>query len=86
MPRTWKSTLICASMEPSIRSLHAAENGMRKLVADLIKEGADVNGKNHRGWTSLHTASFYGHAAVVQTLREHGATQLQRTESPIPKQ
>ena len=21
----------------------------------------------------MHTASFYGHAAVVQTLREHGA-------------
>ena len=46
---------------------------MVELVADLIKEGADVNEKEHYGRTSLHVASARGHAAVVQTLLQHGA-------------
>ena len=46
---------------------------MVDLVADLIKEGANVNEKNHDGRTSLHSASSSGHAAVVQTLLQHGA-------------
>ena len=46
---------------------------MVELVADLIKEGAEVNEKNHGGSTSLHCASENGHAAVVQTLLQHGA-------------
>jgi ankyrin repeat protein len=46
---------------------------MVDLVADLIKEGANVNEKGYDGWTSLHAASQNGHAAVVQTLLQHGA-------------
>ena len=46
---------------------------MVDLVADLIKEGANVNEKGYDGWTSLHAASQNGHAAVVQTLLELGA-------------
>jgi ankyrin repeat protein len=64
--------------------LHAAEKGMRELVADLIKEGADAKGRNHRGWTSLRTASFYGHAVVVQTLWEHGADVAARDKAGKP--
>ena len=52
---------------------YAAEQDMVELVADLIKEGSDVNEKEHYGRTSLHLASLYGHAAVVQTLLQHCA-------------
>jgi ankyrin repeat protein len=52
---------------------YVAQKGMVALVADLIKEGADVNEKNHDEETSLHKASYHGHAAVVQTLLENGA-------------
>ena len=44
---------------------------MVELVADLIKE--NVNEKDRDGGTSLHVASEFGHAAVVQTLLQHGA-------------
>jgi len=53
---------------------YAAGRAMVELVADLIEEGADVNEKNHDGYTSLHLASSSSrHVAVVQMLLQHGA-------------
>ena len=53
---------------------------MLELVADLIKEGAAVNGKTHDGFTSWHYASIHGHLAVVQTLLDHGADVAAKNE------
>ena len=51
---------------------HAAfsEGGMVELVAELIKEGADVNEKNQFGKTPLDWAR---NEEVKAALREHGA-------------
>ena len=52
---------------------YAADMGMFEVAADLIKEGTDVNEKDHNGRTSLHRASRSGHPAVVQALLKAGA-------------
>jgi hypothetical protein len=46
---------------------YAAEKGMLELVADLIKEGADVNEKNH---VSLHLSLSLSLCLHVDTHRE----------------
>ena len=48
---------------------HAAEEGILELVAELIKEGADVNEKNQFGKTPLDWAR---NEEVKAALREHG--------------
>ena len=50
------------------------------MVQVLLKVGADVEAKDQDGSTSLHFASEYGHAAVVQTLLQHGADVAARTK------
>ena len=39
----------------------------------LLEHGADIDGRNDRGWTPLHAASSNGHHLTVQTLVEKGA-------------
>ena len=39
----------------------------------LIENGADVNATDNTGWTSLHFASWEGHAKIARSLIEHGA-------------
>ncbi|XP_067858834.1 fibronectin type 3 and ankyrin repeat domains protein 1 [Heptranchias perlo] len=52
----------------------AAQKGYHRMVAFLIKFGADVNQKNGSGKDSLMLACFAGHLDVVKCLRRFGAT------------
>ena len=57
------------------KKLHdAAEAGDSAQVAELLAEGADVNGGagEYRG-AALHWACYRGHAAVVRQLLDAGA-------------
>ena len=59
------------------RALHKAVWGDPKpaIVRALIEKGADVNGRNHHGFTPLHWAAKHGHLESAQVLLEHGADQ-----------
>jgi len=50
---------------------YAAEQGMLELVADLIKEGADVNERNQAGNTAVERAQ---NAQTIDVLKGAGAT------------
>jgi ankyrin repeat protein len=50
---------------------YAAEEGMLELVADLIKEGADVNERNQAGNTAVDRAQ---NAQTIDALKGAGAT------------
>ena len=51
----------------------AAHYGRDQIVRELIRAGADVNGKDIDKQTALHLASRRGHSSVVKTLAEAGA-------------
>ena len=69
-PRTTRSRQRYASTEPS-SLFYAAEEGLLELVADLIKEGADVNEQNEAGNTAVERAQ---NAQTVEVLKAAGAT------------
>ena len=51
----------------------AALLGQTEIAELLIRNGADVNGRNRDGGTALHGAAFLGHADTVQLLVRKGA-------------
>ena len=51
----------------------AADSGHDQVIHELIRAGADVNGKNNDEQTALHWASSCDHSSVVKTLAEAGA-------------
>ena len=54
--------------------MEAAAYGHDQVVRELIRAGADVNGKNYYyKQTALHWASSRGHSSVIKTLAEAGA-------------
>jgi uncharacterized protein len=54
--------------------LHAAVAGNHTImVAFLIDSGADVNNKQHGGWTPLHGAVQNGNLGMVRLLVDNGA-------------
>ena len=53
--------------------MKAADNGHDQIVRELIRAGADVNGKDNDKRTALHKASWRGHSSVIKTLAEAGA-------------
>lgn len=61
----------------------ASKNGNLKVVEFLIKNGADVNGADFRGWTSLMRASCEGHFPIVKYLIKSKADVKLATEIGI---
>lgn len=53
--------------------LSAAGTGCVEVAQLLIERGADVNAKDHDGWTPLIKAAQAGHTEMVQLLLDHGA-------------
>mgnify|MGYP002518656156 FL=1 len=50
--------------------IKACKDGDLDTVKKLIENGANVNAKNHYGWTALIEASMSGHLKIVQYLVE----------------
>jgi ankyrin repeat protein len=52
----------------------AAALGRTDLLETLLAEDpASINGLSYDGWTALHLAAFFGHAAAVTSLLRRGA-------------
>jgi ankyrin repeat protein len=65
-----------------ITALHNAVcNGRSEIVDYLIENGADINIRDHDGWTALDLALQYGREAIAGTLREKGGKITERPPS-----
>src|SRR5437016_234177 len=56
-----------------MRVADAAMRGDAAAVATLLREGADVNGREGDGMTALHWAADSGNAELARLLLEKGA-------------
>lgn len=52
---------------------NAARNGTLNRVRELINSGANINERNHQGWTPLMTAAYKGRLPMVSELLNKGA-------------
>lgn len=58
----------------ALRPLHsAAASGNSRNVELLLKAGAEVNARQHGGWTALHAAAQAGNVEMARLLLAHGA-------------
>jgi ankyrin repeat protein len=68
------------SHNPSeLRPLHSAvahrqPQAALEISRALVATGADVNARQHGGWTPLHAAALHGNVPLVRLLLEAGAT------------
>jgi ankyrin repeat protein len=70
-----KADVNAAAHNPmSVRPIHSAVAGRNHdVVRLLIEYGADLNVKQHGGWTPLHAAAMHGDEALVNLFLDHGA-------------
>ena len=59
----------------------AAEYGQAEAVALLLKHGAEVNARHHRGWSALMHAAWNGRMEAVKVLLEYRADTLFREDN-----
>jgi hypothetical protein len=50
-----------------------AEYGRTEIVNLLLQNGVDVTAKDHRAFSALHSAAFYGHVETVEALLKWNA-------------
>jgi ankyrin repeat protein len=63
-----------ATNPSAVRPLHSAVAGRDgECVRLLVAAGADVNARQHGGWTPLHAVAQHGDAALVDLLLAAGA-------------
>ena len=53
--------------------IELCKSGNAVKVEEAIRNGANINAKNNKGWTALMWAAYYGHAEVAEVLLKHGA-------------
>jgi ankyrin repeat protein len=53
--------------------LYAARNGRAEVVKLLLQKGADIDIRNHLGWSALMMASWWGRTAIMTLLLDGGA-------------
>ncbi|EKX53848.1 hypothetical protein GUITHDRAFT_57314, partial [Guillardia theta CCMP2712] len=51
----------------------ASQNGHKRLVKMILRNGADPNATNHQGNTALHFATAYGYNTLSKYLMSKGA-------------
>lgn len=76
---------LTANHPMQVRPLHSAvannnEQVSFRLAKLLVDHGAEVNVKQHGGWTPLHQAAALGHNEVVRLLLNHGANPQAATD------
>jgi ankyrin repeat protein len=65
----------------SLQPLHSASvSRSMPIVMLLVEHGADVNARQHGGWTPLHAAAFSGDLAMAEYLVAHGADKSQKSD------
>jgi ankyrin repeat protein len=58
----------------ALRPLHSAASSRSLKIAEfLLSHGAEVNARQHGGWTALHAAAASGDAGLLELLLAHGA-------------
>jgi uncharacterized protein len=70
-----KADVNAAAHNPmAVRPIHSAVAGRNhEVVQLLIQHGADLNVKQHGGWTPLHAAAMHGDETLVELFLKHGA-------------
>ncbi|KAK5123201.1 hypothetical protein LTR85_003400 [Meristemomyces frigidus] len=61
---------------------HAVRQGNVKLTVALIDGGAKLNSMSKYGWSSIHLAAAYGHAALLAECMTRGINIEERTTTP----
>ena len=65
----------------ALRPLHsAAASRSLGIVKMLVERGAEVNARQHGGWTPLHAAAFNGDLPMAEYLVTHGADVALKTD------
>jgi ankyrin repeat protein len=73
---------LAARNQMKVAPIHAAAAGHNlEIVRALVEGGADINARQHGGFTALHAAAQQGDEAMVSYLLEHGADREARADN-----
>lgn len=61
----------------------ASQSGFTSIIKVLLRNGADINLTDSRGWTALHYAVEGNHVESIMTLLQWGANPLQANFSGV---
>jgi ankyrin repeat protein len=73
---------LAAKNQMKVAPIHAAAAGKNlEIVRALVEGGADVNARQHGGFTALHAAAQEGNEAMASLLLEKGADREARADN-----